>query len=60
MRRDRGKFIANLAPPLAHWSAAKITAYREEARVILAALGPSHEGLAVRLEQKIRLYPAAA
>ncbi|ARS57763.1 HD domain-containing protein [Ralstonia pseudosolanacearum] len=52
--------IVNLAPPPAHWSAAKITAYREDARVILAALGHAHEGLAARLEQKIRLYPAAA
>nr|CCA80642.1 hypothetical protein BDB_110072 [blood disease bacterium R229] len=52
--------IANLAPPPAHWSAAKITAYWEEAQVILAALGHAHEGLAARLEQKIRLYPAAA
>lgn len=52
--------ITNLAPPPAHWSPEKIAAYREEARVILAALGEAHRGLAMRLEQKIQLYPSGA
>ena len=52
--------IVNLAPPPAHWSPTKISTYREEARVILNALGDAHEGLAARLEQKIQLYPYGA
>ncbi len=52
--------IVNLAPPPSHWSPAKIAAYREEARVILTALGDAHKGLAARLEQKIQLYPSEA
>jgi GTP diphosphokinase / guanosine-3',5'-bis(diphosphate) 3'-diphosphatase len=48
--------ITNLAPPPAHWSDAKITAYRAEAALILKELGPAHQYLAARLQQKIAEY----
>lgn len=47
----------NLQPPPPHWAAAKIAAYREEARTILAVLGPADAYLAKRLAQKIEVYP---
>jgi len=34
--------ITNLQPPPGRWTTQKRVAYREEARVILAALGPAH------------------
>jgi (p)ppGpp synthase/HD superfamily hydrolase len=48
--------ITNLAPPPAHWDAARISRYREEARQILDALGPAHEPLAQRLSRRIAEY----
>lgn len=48
--------IVNLAEPPSHWSKEKIRAYREEARVIEAALGEASEGLAARLRAKIEAY----
>ncbi len=48
--------ITNLQTPPGHWSKDKIRAYREEAITILEALGPSHEHLAERLENKIHAY----
>lgn len=50
--------ITNLQPPPRSWSQEKIAGYREEARRILDALGPAHEGLAQRLGAKIATYPA--
>lgn len=47
----------NLQPPPPHWAAAKIAAYREEARTILAVLGPADGYLAQRLAEKIEVYP---
>jgi len=49
--------ISNLAPPPAHWSAAKIAGYRLEAQSILEALGEAHEPLALRLASRIAAYP---
>lgn len=49
--------ISNLAPPPAHWDAAKIAAYREEAREILAALGEASPFLGARLSARIDAYP---
>ncbi|MEZ4637992.1 MAG: hypothetical protein R2856_24035 [Caldilineaceae bacterium] len=48
--------IVNLQPPPPHWHAAKIAAYREEARTILAVLGPADAYLAQRLAEKIKIY----
>ena len=50
----------NLQPPPPHWAAAKVTAYREEARLILAVLGPADAYLAQRLAKKIETYPVRA
>jgi (p)ppGpp synthase/HD superfamily hydrolase len=52
--------IVNLASPPSHWTPRKIAMYREEASLILAALGEAHKPLAVRLEKKIKLYPPGA
>lgn len=49
--------ITNLAPPPSTWRAEKITAYREEARRILEALGEAHAPLAARLSSRIEAYP---
>lgn len=46
----------NLQPPPPHWNAAKIAAYREEARTILAVLGAADVYLAQRLAEKIEVY----
>jgi (p)ppGpp synthase/HD superfamily hydrolase len=48
--------ITNLQPPPRSWTPEKVDAYREEARRILAALGPAHAGLAARLRGKIEAY----
>ncbi|MDI1442864.1 HD domain-containing protein [Polyangium sp. 6x1] len=48
--------ITNLAAPPPYWSREKRIAYREEARRILAALGPASAPLAARLEAKIEAY----
>ena len=45
--------ISNLAPPPAHWSAEKTTAYREEAQEILDALGEASPFLSARLAERI-------
>ncbi|GDX80073.1 phosphohydrolase [Deltaproteobacteria bacterium] len=49
--------ITNLAPPPYTWSAEKIVTYREESRLILAALGEAHGPLAERLASRIEAYP---
>jgi (p)ppGpp synthase/HD superfamily hydrolase len=49
--------ITNLAPPPSHWTGEKIAAYRDEARVILDALGDAHAPLASRLATRIAAYP---
>lgn len=51
--------ITNLQTPPAHWDAAKIAAYRNEAHTILAALGPASPFLATRLAAKLAAYPPA-
>ncbi|MFV9506405.1 MAG: HD domain-containing protein [Oscillochloridaceae bacterium umkhey_bin13] len=48
--------ITNLQPPPAHWDAAKIVAYRNEAQTILEALGAASPYLAARLAAKIAAY----
>ncbi|MBE9033071.1 bifunctional (p)ppGpp synthetase/guanosine-3',5'-bis(diphosphate) 3'-pyrophosphohydrolase [filamentous cyanobacterium LEGE 11480] len=48
--------ISNLQAPPAHWTTAKMTAYREEAIVIHAALKGANRYLADRLQQKITDY----
>lgn len=48
--------ITNLQPPPAHWSAAKIAAYRDEAGEIRAALGEASPYLSARLAAKIEGY----
>jgi (p)ppGpp synthase/HD superfamily hydrolase len=48
--------IINLQPPPAHWTAAKIGGYRDEARVILDALAPASAYLSHRLAAKIETY----
>ena len=50
--------ICNLQPPPAYWTTEKRTIYREEARQILAALGPASPYLAARLQSKIDAYAA--
>jgi (p)ppGpp synthase/HD superfamily hydrolase len=50
--------IANLSAPPAYWPDAKRRAYRDEARVILAALGGANPHLAARLGQRIDAYAA--
>jgi len=49
--------ITNLAPPPPHWSAQKISSYREEARSIHGALSGASPLLAARLAQRIEAYP---
>lgn len=49
--------ICNLRGAPAHWPAARVDAYREEAMLILKTLGPAHRGLANRLALKISAYP---
>lgn len=51
--------ITNLAPPPAHWNAAKVAAYRAEAELILDSLGSASDALAARLAQRIASYPPA-
>lgn len=50
--------ISNLQAPPHYWPPEKISAYRTEAGVILAALGDAHGYLAQRLGAKIAAYPA--
>lgn len=49
--------IRNLHGAPAHWSPAKITAYRAEAVLILDTLGAAHGLLAARLAARIEAYP---
>lgn len=48
--------ITNLQPPPAHWDREKITAYRQEAEMILETLGAANATLAERLRLKIENY----
>ncbi len=48
--------ITNLQPPPAHWTPTKVAAYRDEAAVILAALGPASPVLAARFAEKLEAY----
>lgn len=48
--------ICNLQEPPHYWTAEKRAGYREEARQILAALGPASPYLAARLSAKIEAY----
>jgi len=48
--------ITNLDVPPAHWSDARVTAYRAEAEEILAALGEASPRLAARLARRIARY----
>lgn len=48
--------IANLEAPPFYWDAARIAAYREEARVIHHALHPASDALAARLQGRIEAY----
>lgn len=50
--------IVNLQPPPRHWQAAKIAAYKVEARSIHAALAEASPLLAARLAAKIEAYGA--
>ncbi|MBK7534662.1 MAG: bifunctional (p)ppGpp synthetase/guanosine-3',5'-bis(diphosphate) 3'-pyrophosphohydrolase [Myxococcales bacterium] len=50
--------ITNLAPPPAFWSRDKRVAYREEAQLILRALGHASPLLAARLTERIDEYAA--
>lgn len=50
--------VTNLEAPPAHWSREKRLAYRDEARVIHAALKDAHAGPAARLEARIDAYLA--
>jgi hypothetical protein len=50
--------IVNLEPPPEHWSCAKRRKYREEAELILEALGGASSTLATRLREKIGRYEA--
>jgi (p)ppGpp synthase/HD superfamily hydrolase len=52
--------ISNLQKPPAHWSAEKSSAYRTEAREILAALGSANQYLASWLSSSIESYLANA
>ena len=49
--------ISNLHVAPAHWTAEKCARYRQEAQVILDALGSAHPVLAQRLSVKIAAYP---
>jgi (p)ppGpp synthase/HD superfamily hydrolase len=48
--------IVNLQPPPAHWTKAKMTAYKVEAMHILDSLGEASPFLAMRLSNKIAEY----
>ncbi len=48
--------ITNLQPPPAHWTGARIRAYKAEAELILAELGSASELLSERLAMKIEAY----
>jgi (p)ppGpp synthase/HD superfamily hydrolase len=48
--------ITNLQPPPPHWSRQKALRYREEAKEILAALGPASPYLESRLAARINQY----
>lgn len=50
--------ITNLQPPPSHWTAAMIDRYRKGALLILDKLGSSSSFLGLRLESKIKRYPA--
>jgi (p)ppGpp synthase/HD superfamily hydrolase len=50
--------ISNLRGAPAHWSGARIEAYREEAKRIHAGLAPAHTLLGARLAEKIVAYPS--
>lgn len=50
--------ISNLAPPPAYWSREKRRNYREDAMLILDALGSASPYLAGRLREKIAAYKA--
>ncbi|MDM5178104.1 HD domain-containing protein [Massilia sp. DJPM01] len=50
--------ISNLEAPPHYWPQEKITAYGEEGKVILAALGAANGYLARRLAAKIAAYPS--
>jgi len=52
--------ITNLAPPPAHWSADKRTAYREEAVVIADTLVGASPTLDVRIRARIATYATYA
>jgi (p)ppGpp synthase/HD superfamily hydrolase len=49
--------ITNLQPPPAHWTAEKIAKYRDEAIEIHARLQTASPFLAMRLAEKIKIYP---
>lgn len=48
--------VVNLEPPPAHWSADQRRAYRDEARVIVDALGAASPALVARLRAKLERY----
>ncbi|MBL8923577.1 MAG: bifunctional (p)ppGpp synthetase/guanosine-3',5'-bis(diphosphate) 3'-pyrophosphohydrolase [Myxococcaceae bacterium] len=48
--------VTNLEPPPPHWTRARRLAYRDEARLILDALGAAHGPLARRLGERIEAY----
>lgn len=50
--------ITNLEEPPHYWTKEKRLAYRDEAKVILDALGSAHAGLAQRLEARRAAYLA--
>lgn len=50
--------ITNLEEPPSYWTKEKRLAYRDEAKVILDALGSAHAGLAQRLETRRAAYLA--
>lgn len=52
--------ISNLQPPPAHWTPAKIAAYRVEALAIADTLGAASPHLHARLRAKIADYPHTA
>ena len=49
--------IVNLGPPPPDWSEEKIASYRQEARLILDALGLCSPTLSRHLGKRIALYP---
>jgi (p)ppGpp synthase/HD superfamily hydrolase len=49
--------ITNLAPPPAHWTPEKISAYRKEGEEILAALGSASAFLSARFQERLGRYP---